>query len=241
MVRRQAAQRAARHRRGEDRRAQQRALLFVAHAGERHLRAVGREVVLARGLHPLEPGDRFGREIAQAGSVGRNHEQVRDLAGRQPHVPEAIHPALGDVSFDGILGAALQLGLGGLGTPVISDHRCGEHDPRAVRQPLGIERAQRQIGEALRFSSLEWQHVDLPLAILALAHEREAFAVGRERRLRAGSFRRGERAWLTVRRHEPDARAAAILLHLVGGHGHRERVAIGRRERRAHTRNRPDV
>ena len=95
-------------------RADQRSIVVEQDPGKDDLAAVGRHVVVAAGVHPVEPADRVGRQVAQRAGGEVEHEEMRRLAGREPGVPVAVEPLLGDLGLHGILVAALDLGPRGL-------------------------------------------------------------------------------------------------------------------------------
>ena len=163
-------------------------------AGERDLAAVGREVVLAGRIHPVEPRVDVGGQVARRAAARSKHEQVRHLAGGEPGVPEAVDALLGDVRLDRILGAALELGGGRLGRemalhehalPNTSPEPSGSH--RGSNTPSGSSVSLRASPPASGMS------ISCALAVGVLARERELRAVGRDARLGRRDVGRGER------------------------------------------------
>ena len=211
-------------------------------AGKRHLAAVGREVVLPRRLHPVEPDGGLRREVAQRLAAQVVEEQVRHFAGGEPLVPEPVEALLRDVRLHGILVAALDLGGRRLRRQVPLDERRREHDSRPVGHEPGVEHSQRQLGQLAGLAAVERHHVELRLARGGLAAEREPPAVGRHGGIGARELRRGERQRLApARRNPPQPRASFVLLEVVGRDRNDAPCAVRSGNGRAHARQRPQV
>jgi hypothetical protein len=215
--------------------------LVLERRDERELAPVGREVVLAREVHPVEVQRRVRRQVAQRLRREVEVEEVRHLARREPGVPVAEDAVLGDVRLHRVLLAARELRLRRLGREVALEKHRAEDQARAVGQPRGVEDAERQVRHLLGLAARERHDEELPL-LPVLAHEGEARAVGRERRLPGVERGRGQRHRLAaVAGDEPDAPASLVLLHVERRHHDGDAPSVGRGHRRADARDLPQV
>jgi hypothetical protein len=146
--------------------------------GERDLRSVRSDVVVPGRIHEVEPARAFRREIDERARREIEHEEMGALAPREPLVPEAIDAVRRHVRLHRILSALLEELLRPGGRRRVREEERDERDPLPVREPAGIHRAERHLGEALGLAPEEREHVDLRLLVSLAPRVEELLAVG---------------------------------------------------------------